>query len=169
MTSDPDQNQAQSQPTVRLLATLKESGQPVFEEVPVEVLGPTRYRLMASPGILDGLAKGDVFSVDPQTGAYQVEEHGGNLCVQVWYPGLDLAGQIDRDLLPWIISLGGSLDGREQELTSFTVPLTEGLPQITNVLEGWVRSTKGATWSFGNAYEEDGTTLQAWLRDAIGA
>ena len=165
MTSDtggPELNQ----PTVRLLATLKESGQPVFEEVPVEVLGPARYRLLASPGILDGMAKGDVFVVDPQTGAYEVEERGGNLCIQVWYPGLDLAGEIDRELLPWIIALGGSLDGREQELTSFTVPLTEGLPRIITVMKGWAHTVEGATWSFANAYEEDGSTLLPWLLEA---
>jgi hypothetical protein len=158
-----------NQPTVRLLAALKESGQPVFEEVPVEVLGPARYRLLASPGILDGLAAGDVFVVDPISSLYRVKEHGGNLCVQVWYPGLDLAGRVDAELAPGVTALGGTLDGREQELTSFTIPLAAGIPVIEALLNGWVDSADGATWSFGNAYEEDGVTPLPWLSEALGS
>ena len=160
---------APNQPTVRLLAALKESGQPVFEEVPVEVLGPARYRLLASPGILDGLAAGDVFVVDPISSLYRVKEHGGNLCVQVWYPGLDLAGRVDAELAPGVTALGGTLDGREQELTSFTIPLAAGIPVIEALLNGWVDSADGATWSFGNAYEEDGVTPLPWLSEALGS
>jgi hypothetical protein len=165
MSSTPTPNQ----PTVRLLAALKESGQPVFEEVPVEILGPARYRLLASPGILDGLTRGDVFTVDPQSSLYRVHEHGGNLCVQVWYPGLDLAGRVDAELVPGVAALGGTLDGREQELSSFTVPLSAGIPAIEELLNGWVDSAAGATWSFGNAYEEDGVTPLPWLREALGS
>lgn len=160
---------APNQPTVRLLATLKESGQPVFEEVPVEVLGPARYRLLASPGILDGLAAGDIFVVDPISSLYRVKEHGGNLCVQVWYPGLDLAGRVDAELAPGVTALGGTLDGREQELTSFTIPLAAGIPVIEALLNGWVDSADGATWSFGNAYEEDGVTALPWLAEALSS
>ena len=158
-----------NQPTVRLLAALKESGQPVFEEVPVEVLGPNRYRLLASPGILDGLAAGDTFTVDPQSHLYRVHEHGGNLCVQVWYPGLDLAGRVDAELVPAMTKMGGTLDGREQELSSFTVPLTAGMPAIERLFNDWVDHADGATWSFGNAYEEDGVTQLAWLAEALGS
>jgi len=165
MPSTPDPNQ----PTVRLLAALKESGQPVLEEVPVEVLGPNQYRLLASPGILDGLASGDTFTVDPASHVYRVEEHGGNLCVQVWYPGLDLAGRVDAELVPGVARLGGTLDGREQELSSFTIPLSAGMPAIEALFDAWVDRADGATWSFGNAYEDDGNTLLPWLAEALGA
>jgi len=154
--------------TVRLLATTKESGQPVYEEVPVEVLGPIEYRLLASPGILDGLAKGDIFVVDPRTSRYVVEIHGGKLCAQVWYPGLDLAGRIDAELAPQVSALGGSLDGREQELTSFTVPLSAGIAEIEAIFNAWVDTADGATWSFGNVYDEDGCTLLPWVSEALG-
>jgi Domain of unknown function (DUF4265) len=160
---------APNQPTVRLLAALKESGQPVLEEVPVEVLGPNRYRLLASPGILDGLAAGDTFTVDPVSHLYRVHEHGGNLCVQVWYPGLDLAGRVDAELVPAVTAMGGTLDGREQELSSFTIPLAAGIPAIETLFNGWVDRADGATWSFGNAYEEDGVTPLPWLTQALGA
>ena len=160
---------APNQPTVRLLATFKESGQPVYEEVPVEVLGPNRYRLLASPGILDGLAAGDVFTVDPISFLYRVHERGGNLCVQVWYPGLDLAGRVDAELVPAVTAMGGTLDGREQELSSFTIPLTAGIPAIETLFNDWVDHADGATWSFGNAYEEDGITPLPWFAEAQGA
>jgi hypothetical protein len=156
-----------NQPTVRLLATIKESGQPVFEEVPVEVLGPNRYRLLASPGILDGLAAGDTFTVDPESHLYRVKEQGGNLCAQVWYPGLDLAGRVDAELMPAVTAMGGRLDGREQELSSFTIPLAAGIAAIEELFNDWVDSADGATWSFGNAYEEDGVTPLPWLAEAL--
>jgi hypothetical protein len=160
---------APNQPTVRLLAALKESGQPVLEEVPVEVLGPNSYRLLASPGILDGLAAGDSFTVDPVSHLYRVHEHGGNLCVQVWYPGLDLAGRVDAELVPAVTAMGGTLDGREQELSSFTIPLSAGIPSIETLFNEWVDRADGATWSFGNAYEEDGVTPLPWLSEALAA
>ena len=163
MTGTPDPNQ----PTVRLLATLKESGQPVYEEVPVEILGDGRYRLLASPGILDGLASGDIFVIDPISSLYRVKEHGGNLCVQVWYPGLDLAGRVDAELVPGVIALGGTLDGREQELSSFTLPLSAGMDSIEQLFNDWVDRADGATWSFANAYEDDGITPLPWLAEAL--
>lgn len=158
-----------NQPTVRLLATLKESGQPVFEEVPVEVLGPNRYRLLASPGILDGLAAGDTFTVDPISHLYRVHVRGGNLCVQVWYPGLDLAGRVDAELVPPVTAMAGRLDGREQELSSFTIPLSAGMAAIEALFNEWVDSADGATWSFGNAYEDDGITQLPWLTEALSS
>jgi len=160
---------APNQPTVRLLATLKESGQPVFEEVPVDVLAPNRFRLLASPGILDGLAAGDIFVIDPESALYRVKEHGGNLCVQVWYPGLDLAGRVDEELVPGVTAMNGTLDGREQELSSFTIPLSAGMPAIEQLFNDWVDSAEGATWSFGNAYEDDGITPLPWLAEALGS
>jgi len=151
------------------LATLKESGQPVFEEVPVEVLAPNRFRLLASPGILDGLAAGDTFVVDPESALYRVKAHGGNLCVQVWYPGLDLAGRVDEELVPGAVARGGTFDGREQERSSFTIPLSTGIPTIEQLFNDWVDSADGATWSFGNAYEDDGITPLPGLAEALGS
>ena len=69
--------------------------------------------------------------------------------------------------MPGVVALGGTLDGREQELSSFTVPLSAGIPAIEELLNGWVDSAAGATWSFGNAYEEDGVTPLPWLREAL--
>ena len=39
-------------------------GKPAQEEVLVERLGPDRFRLLRSPGLVSGLAAGDEFSVD---------------------------------------------------------------------------------------------------------
>ena len=76
---------------------------------------------------------------------------------------------MDAELVPGVIALGGTLDGREQELSSFTIPLSAGIPLIEDLFNSWVDASDGATWSFGNAYEEDGITPLPWLTEALSS
>src|SRR4029077_7801100 len=92
--------------TVDLLAGHKPSGEPVYEEVPVEALDGRRFRLLACPGLLDGLAAGDIFDRH-EDGSYTVITRSGNLCVQLWYPHQDLDERVDLELLPRVAALGG--------------------------------------------------------------
>ena len=150
-----------SQLTVQLIAGAASDGTPVFEEVPVESLGGPRYRILASPGLLDGLAAGDTFERDPD-GSYRVVEHSGNLCVQVYYDGALLHERFDGELLPQVRSMGGWLDGRTDGVSVLTIPLTAGWASIERALDDWVASAPGATWSYGNVYGDDGAPLGWW-------
>ena len=153
--SDPDQ------PTVQLLVGPTSDGTPFFEEVPVEPLGAQRYRILASPGLLDGLAAGDVFERHDD-GTYHVRERSGNLCVQVLYDAPGLHDRLDVELLPQVQALGGWLDGRAERESVLTFPLSAGFARIERALDAWVASAPSATWSFANVYGEDGRTPLGW-------
>jgi hypothetical protein len=156
--SNPDQ------PTVELFVDRTRDGEPFFEEVPVEPLTGDRYRILASPGLLDGVAAGDVFERRPD-GTYAVVERSGNLCVQVWHPDVDVQDRFDAELLPGAIVLGGWLDGRTEGSTVLTFPLSAGFQRIERLLDGWVDATEGSTWSFGNVYADDGRTPLGWWEE----
>lgn len=153
--SDPDQ------PTVQLRVVDARSDEPFFEEVPVEPLSGDRYRLLASPGLLDGLAAGDVFVRDPD-GGYDVVEHGGNVCVQVYFPDHDPGERVEGALVPAVEALGGWLDGRTPGVATFTIPVSAGFAAIERVFEGWVGGEPGASWSYANVYGPDGDQLRWW-------
>ena len=53
----PNPNQA----TIELFVDRTSDGEPFYEEVTVEPIGHDRYRVLASPRLLDGLAAGEVF------------------------------------------------------------------------------------------------------------
>jgi hypothetical protein len=50
--------------TVVALAGLKSSGEPVMEELLVDVLEAGYWRLVASPGLILGIAAGDTFRLN---------------------------------------------------------------------------------------------------------
>lgn len=153
-----------NQATVELLVDRTSDGKPFFEEVPVEPLGGERYRILASPGLLDGMAAGDVFDRQAD-GTYAIVERSGNLCVQVWHPGVDVREGVDAALLPGAIALGGWLDGRTEGSTVLTFPLDAGFQRIEQLLDEWVDATEGSTWSYGNVYADDGRTPLGWWED----
>jgi hypothetical protein len=159
--------------TVELFVDWTSDGQRFYEEVPVEELGGDRYRAMASPGLLDGLAAGDVFERQSD-GTFEVTERSGNLCVQVWYPEEDLGERIDAGLLAGVQALGGWLDGRTARGSVFTFPLSAGFPRIEKLLDDFVATAPAARWSYANVYGADGWTPLRWweseqFRDQLSA
>ena len=153
--SNPDQA------TVELFVDWTSDGEPFYEDVPVESLGGERYRVLASPGLLDGLASGDVFE-RREDGRFEVIERSGNLCVQLWYPNEDLGERVDAELLPGVLELGGWLDGRTKGASVLTFPLSAGFPRIELLLDGWLATAPAARWSYANVYDEDGWTPLRW-------
>lgn len=153
--TDPDQ------PTVQLLVGPTSDGTPFFEDVPVEPIGGQRYRILASPGLLDGLAAGDVFERD-RDGTYRVLERSGNLCIQVYDAESLSHDRFDADLLPQVRAMGGWLDGRTSRVNVLTIPVSAGFAAIERAMNAWVASTPGATWSYANVYAEDGSQLGWW-------
>jgi hypothetical protein len=154
-----------NQATVELFVDLTSDGTPLYEEVPVEPVGGDRFRVLASPGLLDGLAAGDVFERRAD-GRFEVIERSGNLAVQIWYPDEDLGGRLHAELLPDVQALGGWLDGRTKGGSVVTFPLSAGFPHIERVLDEWVASAPAARWSYANVYDEDGWTPLRWWERA---
>ncbi len=158
-----------NQPTVRLLADAQGIG-------PARPRGgarrgprPDRYRLLASPGILEGLARRRRFDVDPNShlpgrGARRQPVRPGLVSgPRPRRPGRRRAGA--RDWSGWVAP--STAASRSCQLVHD--PGQRRARPIEQVFNGWTAWAKGATWSFGNAYEEDGETLLPWLQEALGA
>jgi hypothetical protein len=140
-----------------MVAGIKSSGEPVFEQVLVDRLDGGAYRVVATPGLVLGIAAGDVIRVTPEA-RYEIVERGCNLAVHV-YGGHDLVDEVMKDV--W--ELGGSLDGRADNLTVYTIPVSAGFPQVEQVFNDLVARHPDVEWYYGNVYDtEDGVTLLNW-------
>ena len=147
------------QQTVRLIAGEKTSGEPVFEEVLVEELPESgHYRVLATPGVVLGVAAGDVLKVDLSKHKFSLVSRGGNIAVHVYGPH-----SVADLLVPKIASLGGRMDGRAPGLTVFTISAAKGFTALEEVLNTFVASNPTMEWYYGNVYDEiDGVTPLNW-------
>ena len=142
--------------TIRSWAAEKTSGERVDEEVLVEEVGEGRWRLIASPGLAQGIAADDVIELDEAGRAWPVSR-GGNLAIHIFAPA-----EHGDDLLPRMSALGGRRDGQTPSLTVYTVPVTAGFPAVEAILTDFVRSHPSAEWYYGNVYDDDGVTPLLW-------
>ena len=68
---------------IELYAGNRSDGTPIREEVRVELLGAGRYKVLCSPGLVQGIAADDVIDVVSDD-RFEIVSRGGNLCVQVF-------------------------------------------------------------------------------------
>lgn len=148
--------------TVR--AGMSSTGNVVFEELLVERLDRDLYRVLASPGLVLGVAADDTIRVRAPH-EFDVVRRGGNLCVQIFVPsGIDAVEQVaTRELM----SISGRMDGKVTGLLIYTVPLLSGFGSVERVLNSLVQTFPGVEWYYGNVYDPvDGTTpLNWWKRE----
>lgn len=156
--------------TVSLIAEIR-NGESVLEKVLVEEVAENRYRLLRSPGLVPGLAAGDEFELaDNESHGYRLLKHGGNVCVQMFFPH---HSEICRQVLePLIAEISGTLDGElnlnERSTLVFTIPVTSGFPAIEAVMEQAQTLSPDCEWYYGNVYDaEDGVTPLNWWKDFI--
>jgi hypothetical protein len=136
------------------LPVLDESGQRRFEEIlPAEPLGRGRFRLLASPGLVEGVAAGDELELAPAdpTG-YRVLRRGGRLCIWVYVPEPP-PDQTEARLGQAAAALGGYLDGGNTGLRILTVPVSAGFARVEAELAAIVTELRGSTWAYGNVYD----------------
>src|SRR5258705_5094655 len=77
---------SQNQTSVNLLVMTNPDGSPFFESVLVEELGEKRYRVLATPGLLEGFAAGDEIELAPEEShGFRVTKRGGNIGVQFFW------------------------------------------------------------------------------------
>ena len=68
--------------TIRLLADFKQTGEPAHEELPARPLPNGSWQLLSTPGLVLGVAAGDVVQV-ADDGRFEVLDRGGNVAVQL--------------------------------------------------------------------------------------
>jgi hypothetical protein len=145
-----------------LLADLVED-KPLKEPVHVEDVGEGRFRLLYSPGLVQGMAAGDEFRLLDDDGRFAVLRRAGNLALQVFSSAP--MGELRDELAARVGRLGGTLDGSVERGVVFTVPLAAGFAAIEAVFNQWIAEHPGWEWYYGNVYSTaDGVTpLNWWL------
>lgn len=154
-----------TQGTLRLVAGYSsKTGAPVYEEILAEVISATRWRVLRSPGFVQGIAAGDEIELaDREESGFRVLHRAGNLSVQFFSNG-DLHAA-EAFLTERISSIGGWLDGRERSTLVYTVPVAAGFPAIEGVMKEAVERFPESEWGFGNVYDpRDGMTPLNWWR-----
>jgi hypothetical protein len=146
------------------LPALDASGVRRFDElVPAEPLGDDRYRLLASPGLVYGVAAGDELELDSAVPCgFRVLARSGQLCVWVYVLEPPVAGTDER-LSRAAVKLGGYLDGGNVRLRILTIPVAAGFPAVEAELDAAVRDLPGSSWAYGNVYDETDRPLDWWL------
>lgn len=152
-----DSTDETSQKTVVVRAGEKTSGEPVYEELLVEK-NRDGFLLLATPGLVLGVAAGDTFTLD-ESGRASVLRRGRNLAVQL-YGAHSSADELAAKLAPY----GARIDARARRLTVLTVPVAIGFPILEGFLNDWSHDVPDGQWFYGNVYDVDGVTpLNWWL------
>ena len=136
------------------LPVVDSAGQLSLEEtLPAEPLGGDRYRLIASPGLVEGLAAGDEIELDSSASCgFRVLRRSGQLCIWFYLPkAAPSAGE--ARVIRAAERLGGYVDGRHAQLRVLTIPISAGFDAVARELDGAVRDLAGASWLYGNVYE----------------
>lgn len=145
---------------IRLLIEYRK-GQPLTEPVHAESLGDGMYRLLYTPGLVQGIAAGDEFSLVGDEGAFRVRRRGGNLAVQLY--SKQPVASFRTELAALVASLGGWLDGAIEKGLVFTIPVTVGFSAVEKLFDTWVAEHPGWEWYYGNVYDPvDGITPLGW-------
>lgn len=148
--------------TISLYAGERSDGSVVYEEVIVESLGDSRFRLAQSPGLVLGIAAGDIIEIDDQNRA-KVVSRAGNLCIQIYTKGE--GARIETILPQKLRALNARLDGKSGHQLVLTIPATAGFEAIESAMGAIVREFPEVEWFYGNVYDpHDGRTpLNWWL------
>ncbi|MBA9901913.1 DUF4265 domain-containing protein [Burkholderia cepacia] len=139
---------------------------PVHEELPARQIEPGIYELLASPGLVLNLAKGDLVRMDDPDRPPTVLKRGGNYCIQIYGDAIP-DHEIDRLASEVESELSGTLDGRYGGSLALSVPSGAGGERIRTVFDGFTART-GLAWYYANIYRnfedpDDETLLDWWL------
>lgn len=148
--------------TLELFVGYSQSGKLVREEVRVTPLGGLLYKIEQSPGLVLGIASGDVIELRGDgTSKFEIQKRGGNICLQIFFPEITNAQQqiFEHELR----QIGGWLDGKSSKELVFSVPMTVGFQLIEKTLAVLVNKYPECEWYYGNVYDpQDGVTPLNW-------
>jgi hypothetical protein len=138
------------------------------QPVEVESLETQEYRILRSPGLVEGIAAGDVIRVtNPQLGLFEVTKRGGNLAVKV-ASGRRLDVELAR-VSAWLGNLGGRLDGAIDSAAVWTVPLSAGLKdgscgfhRVHDAMRSALAESVEVDWWYGNVSDDRGEEIRWW-------
>lgn len=132
-----------------------DSGRAMTEVLAALPLGPNRFRLAYSPGVVEGMAKGDVFELRPtDPKGFHVLERAGNLCVWFYFREAGANRGPDGERVRAAVgAFGGDCDGGGNTNLVFSVPVSLGFPAVESLFNALVGQYPGSSWLFGNVYD----------------
>lgn len=122
----------------------------------MDQLSVNQFKIVASPGLVLGIAAGDVVETE-EDGGFRVISRGGNLAIQLYGDNC----LVDEHLHE-LGELSHAVDGRAQGITILTVPVQLGFSRVERVLSEFCRRHSGIRWYYGNVYDTDGVTPLNW-------
>jgi hypothetical protein len=133
-----------------LLKAREADGREVSEVLPVRKVTADTLEVLGSPGYLVGFAAGDVLKVAADH-SFEVAERGPNICVQV-FADPPLTTEAVGDLRSRFSADGGIVESpQHRSFAVATVPSAAGVPQITEIMSGWLERAGGRVeWQFGS-------------------
>ena len=125
------------------------------EVLEVDDLPGKRYRLLHSPALVDGLAKGDVIELDESLACgFRLVSRGGNLAVVVVFEKAESKRCAQTlELTERVRLIGGMAEGGPDRVLVFSIPASAGFQVVEGLLDEFVRALPGATWWYGNVYD----------------
>lgn len=132
-----------------------DSNRPPMEALEVVQIGTNRFRLVCSPGAVEGLAKDDEFELsatDPKR--FHVLRRSGQLCVWFYFKDPELnQGPCGHRVRSAIEEFGGIYDGGGKTHLVFSIPVSLGFPELEAMLKDLTMQYYGSSWLYGNVYD----------------
>lgn len=121
----------------------------------VEQLGPNQYRLLYSPGVVEGVAKGDVIELcDSDPKGFKVIRRSGFLCVWFYFEQAGAnRGPDGNRVRAAVEGFGGLCDGGGNTQLIFSIPVSFGFPAVEAFFDDLIGQYPGSTWLYGNVYD----------------
>jgi hypothetical protein len=132
-----------------------DNSRPMTEALDVVQMSTNRFRLIYSPGAVEGLAKDDEFELsatDPKR--FHVLRRSGYLCVWFYFKEAGLnQGPCGNRVRSVIEEFGGICDGGGNTHLVFSIPVALGFPELEAMLNDLTMQYYGSTWLYGNVYD----------------
>ncbi|ASP34344.1 hypothetical protein CHH27_14730 [Labrenzia sp. VG12] len=130
--------------TIDIFADTASSGNPVYERLRVKELAKDTYRLEHSPGLVLGIAKGDVIKTHLPSRSFEIVSRSGLIAVQIYLE----SPVSDREALSIHVEtvLMGTIDAITDKQVVLSLPYARGFQEIEAVLEQIVTGLGNAEW-----------------------
>ena len=129
-----------------------ESSRPVTEVLEAIQVCPHQFRLLYSPGLVEGVAKGDVIElsdIDPK--GFIVITRSGYLCAWFYFQEQGRNRGPDGDRVRAAVEkFGGICDGGGNMNLVFSIPVSFGFPAVEALFNDLVGQYPGSSWLLGN-------------------
>lgn len=121
----------------------------------VQRIGENQYRLLYSPGVVEGVARGDVIEIchdDPK--GFRVIHRSRFLCVWFYFQDAGSNRGAEGDQVRRAVErAGGVCDGGGNTHLIFSIPVSKGFPAVEALFDGLASQYAGSSWCYGNVYD----------------